>query len=236
MSKYAIQWRNGEREGRENGAKTANLLRTLQFHFVRKSNALDKINYNFFEQRTIHNSLSTRPTFLRNYPTSWSWLNSVTNIQFWPWILISFCVFCDALLRCRETNSERLKYKPTIFLSIGYSVFFRSIFFLLPRLLSTFRSKRWIVLRQMWAASQWSHITISSTATIQSSRLSCQAFEPNFSVSFAVQICVSSLPLFLLLLAFRFFVDLSSLLSVGFACTLWCQSIMALFFHSPNFF
>lgn len=57
MSKYAINVEM-RRDGSKNGAKNANLLRTLQFHFVRKSNALDKINYNFFERRTTHSPLS----------------------------------------------------------------------------------------------------------------------------------------------------------------------------------
>lgn len=96
-----------------------------------------------------------------------------------------------------EKRTQTIKIQTNnISLSLLATFFAFGSFPLSSRLLSTFRSKKWIVLRQMWAASQWSHITISSTATIRSSRFSFQAVEPNFSVSFAVQICVSSLHYF----------------------------------------
>lgn len=83
-----------------------------------------------FEKRTF---LSTCATFSRNYPTSWSWLNSVTNIQFWSWILIFLCFLCPS---DAKNELERLKYKPTLFLH------WLDVFFLL-RLLSTFCLKEY---------------------------------------------------------------------------------------------
>lgn len=96
----------------------------------------------------------------------------------------------------KRTQTIKIQTNNISLSTIGHFFFAFGSFPLSSRLLSTFRSKKWIVLRQMWAASQWSHITISSTATIRSSRFSFQAVEPNFSVSFAVQICVSSLHYF----------------------------------------